>query len=88
MSVAITNSIGGKPIVAGTYTDTTSGFIITIIYRMNTTTTYTNSALAALGVPVVNHPKIVITAMDAATIKGTFSGDLYLNGDFTADKKR
>ena len=42
---------------------------------------------ASYSAPLVNHMKIVITAMDSATAKGTFSGDLFLNGDFTAAKK-
>jgi len=92
MGVAITNTPSGKPIVAGTYTDTSSKFAVSMVYRMTTTVQYVNTnditnQAANNGTPVVNHMKIVITAIDAATVKGTFSGDLYLNGDATAAKK-
>ena len=93
MGVSITNSPGGKPIVAGTYTDTTANFAVAVTYGLNTTTTTyfgaTNVTQAAIifGHPVVNHIKIVITAIDASTVKGTFSGDLFLSGDPTAAKK-
>jgi len=92
MSVTITNTPSGKPIVAGTYTDTMANFAIAAAYRLNTTTTYfgaTNVTQAAISIgrPVVNHLKIVITSIDASTVKGTFSGDLFLNSDPTAAKK-
>ena len=92
MSVSITNTPSGKPIIAGTYTDTSSQFAIIGLYRLNTTTQYVNStnlaqAAFAAGTPLVNHLKIVITSIDSATIKGTFSGDLFFNGDFTAARK-
>lgn len=73
------------PIIAGTYTDTSTVFAISAVYRTDLSMQYignneiTKEALR-VGSPVVNHLKIVITSIDSAAIKGTFSGDLLLNG--------
>jgi len=91
-AVSIDNTPSGKPIVAGTYTDTTSDFDVSFVYVVNSSTQYvggTNETQMAVGagVTVQNHVKIVITSIDGTSIKGTFSGDGFLNADVTGAKK-
>ena len=83
------SSANGKPIVAGTYTDTSStGFHVGFTYVGQGQATWigsTSTAADAAGaqITIKNHLKIVITSVDATSIKGSFSGDLYPNGDVT-----
>ena len=84
-NLSINNSPSGKPIVAGTYTDTSANFEIVFEYVKNATTAYVGGTLitAAAGTSVKNHTKIIITSIDAHTIRGTISGDAFLNSDIT-----
>ncbi len=89
--INISNIPGGKPIVAGTYTDTSSSFTISCTYTLNPTSIYMGSTdVTGTGLPysaIKNHVKVVISSIDATSVKGTFSGDLYNNGDITGAKK-
>ena len=88
ISLIIDNFPSGKPIVAGTYTDTTSDFDVALFYTQNLSAGYAGGTSVTAGATVSNHVKIVITSIDTtSTIKGTFSGDVFLNGDVTAAKK-
>jgi len=89
MNLIIDNAPSGKPLAAGTYTDTTSAFDVALFYTQNTTTAYAGGTSVTTGasVTIQNHVKIVITSIDSTAIKGTFSGDVFLNGDVTAAKK-
>jgi hypothetical protein len=82
----------GLPIVAGSYSDTSSGFDLSAYYLLvvseDSTVQYgAGTSLAGLGDPIVNHLTIVITAIAGGHISGTFSGDYFLNGDPKAIKK-
>lgn len=85
LSFNIASNDLSRPILAGTYTDTSSAFAISAVYRADLSTQYignneiTTEALR-IGSPVANHLKIVVTFIDSVAIKGTFSGDLLLNG--------
>ena len=79
-------------IVAGTYADTSTVFDVEAYYTPTLTTEYdAGNTLAQEGVNTVttyaNHFKLVITSIDSVSIKGTFSGDFYFNGDLSAAKK-
>jgi hypothetical protein len=45
------------------------------------------SAYLAASKTIANHTKVVISYIDSTSIRGTFSGDLFLQGDATAAKK-
>jgi len=86
MILQIDNNFSDKSIVAGTYSDTSTSFGIQAIYTVSLATQYYGGSAitdeaANAGAPVKNHVKIVITSIDDKTVKGTFSGDLYANGD-------
>lgn len=78
----IDNSTSGKSIVAGTYVDTAANFAVNASYAANQTTGYAcGTSVAGGGATIKNHFKIVISSIDATAIQGTFSGDLFANGD-------
>jgi hypothetical protein len=91
LSLSLTNDPGQATFKAGTYSDTASGYAIGGVYKATTANQYvagssvTQPALGS-GTPVTNHFSVIITSIDSATIKGTFSGDYFLYGDPTAAK--
>ncbi|HEV3325066.1 MAG TPA: hypothetical protein VG052_05655 [Puia sp.] len=69
----------------GSYPDTASGFDVQATYRQTLTSQYeagTPTAGTALvtGKTITNHFTLIITAIDTVSIKGTFSGDYFLDG--------
>src|SRR5579872_7403338 len=84
LDINIDNSLSGNPIVPGTYSDTSSNFVVDLQYNVSTTgdsyeggTEIDGSQSGATGVS--NHLKLVITSITSTTISGTFSGNMYLN---------
>ncbi|HWK02920.1 MAG TPA: hypothetical protein VNS58_04785 [Puia sp.] len=91
-SIDIDNSLSLDSIVAGTYTDTTSHFTVSGAHTRDTTTLYEAGTILAsdasnTGTALVNHLKLIITSIDNKSIRGTFSGDFYFNGDISAAKE-
>ena len=84
------SSANGKPIVAGTYTDTSAnGYHVGFTYTTGSQAQYMGGTemagdAASAQVTIKHHLKIVITAIDGTSIKGTFSGDLFPGKDVTA----
>ncbi len=69
-----------------TYVDTAFGWDVEGAYAESQSSIYiAGSVLASdalnLGVTVANHLKITFTSIDSTAVKGTFSGDFYLNGE-------
>lgn len=75
LNITVNNSPSpGKKIVAGTYSESQStDFVVGAVYNPGSTTVVYGAGVY----PGSNPLQIVITAMDANTIKGTFSGNLY-----------
>ena len=70
----------------GTFTDTTIRYTVSCILGINDTTRY-NSGTGATGPGINTNPTMItITAQDATSIQGTFSGDFYLNNTLTGKK--
>lgn len=92
-TLSLHNSITGvKVFQAGTFSDTASAYAISGMYQPSITTQYvagTGIVAQTLGTSatIANHLKLVITSIDSTSVKGTFSGDCYFNGDPTAGKK-
>lgn len=89
IDINIDNSLSGDSIVPGTYSDTSSRFVVDLQYNTSALgdsyeggTETDGSQSGATGVS--NHLKLVITSITATTISGTFSGNMYLNGDPTS----
>jgi hypothetical protein len=89
----ITNVPSGDDIIAADYTDTSTDFEILTAYKpdqaslgFDAGTTMLDEANMA-GVTISNHFKVTITSINNETIKGTFSGDFYEDGDPHAAKK-
>lgn len=74
INLAINNTPSNKPIVAGTYVETSTDFVVGAVYNPGSST-------VVYGAPVSPAPTnpltITITAIDKNTVKGTFGGDLY-----------
>jgi hypothetical protein len=80
------------PIKVGTYSDTSTLFNVSGIYQTSITDAYLagTSVFQASGSgspAVVNHFKLVISALDSTSIKGTFSGDFFSGGGTDQPKK-
>lgn len=75
-----------KGIVPGTYVDTSDDCTVQIIYEADSDHEYYGGSqvagwAASSGTTIKNHLKIVITSIDDKSAKGTFSGDLFLDGN-------
>jgi hypothetical protein len=87
--ISVANIPSLQPIVAGTYSDTSTSFEVEALYSPNSPSGVSynggsnedgsNSGLGNL-VPG-NHFKVVITSINSTTIKGTFDGNMYLDGN-------
>lgn len=77
----------------GTYTHDGTGYMLLGGYHdgpLNTdydAGTELSAEAAANDKTITNHFKVVITSIDNKTVKGTFSGDFYADGNLDGDKK-
>ncbi len=86
------NSNGGGPLVARTYSDTSTVFDMSATYFVSLATqfeagSFVESLAAGASIPITNHFKLVITSINSTAIQGTFTGDFFSNGDPTAAVK-
>lgn len=78
---------------ARTYTDQDEDAMIMGVYGEGGATeayqagTDLNAEAVLAGETIANHFKIVITSIDNNTVKGTFSGDVYLDAELDGSKK-
>jgi len=83
----------GPAIGAGTYADSGTGFEMLISqYEGNTDLNYEAGTeeykyAGDYQTPIANHFQVVITSIDANTASGTFSGDVYPDGNIDNGKK-
>lgn len=88
----IANYPSDKPIIAGTYTDGQTDFEILSTYLTEANesfeagTTLYQDAISS-GATITNHLKVAITSIGNGSIKGTFSGDFYLEAESNGAKK-
>lgn len=88
LSIGIDNSLSADSIVAGTYSDTSSKFSLEALYVSPSATDYSaGTAVSVKTQSAINHLTTTITSFSNGEIKGTFSGDFYLNSDPTSTKK-
>lgn len=94
LSIQIGNDLtgGADSIVAGTYSDTSTRFSIDVTYSSGITGpnpisyeggTFVDGSQGP-GITVTKNMTVVISSVTSNSIKGTFSGNIYLNGDPTA----
>jgi len=91
---ALNNVPGYDSIKAGVYPDTQTMYEVLASYSGNAsspddyeagTSNYQEAVRA--GVTLTNHFTVTITSLTAQTVRGTFSGDFYFNGDVKGAKK-
>jgi hypothetical protein len=81
-----------KDIVAGTYTDSNADFDVSVVYIASLVNQYyTGTSMAteaeSQSITIKNHFKLVISSIDARSVKGTFSGDMFDDGNVTTTPK-
>jgi hypothetical protein len=85
MGIYLDNSPGNGSVTATTYTDNSANFSLVTTYARNGIDYESGQSVAldavSSGVTITNHFKMIITSMTSTTIKGTFSGDYYTNGN-------
>ena len=91
LGVYLNNDSGQQPIKAGQYFDTDNKTTLLSTYAVNNVESESGQSMAIeasnYNVPITNHFKLNITSMDKTTVKGTFSGDYYQDGDVRNGKK-
>jgi hypothetical protein len=89
LNIAVQNFNG--PITPGSYIDTVSSkgqiglnYMFPALNQvyMGGTAVYFNATTA-----ITNHLKVVIASIDSVSVKGTFSGDVFLQGNSSSTKK-
>ena len=91
IDLSISNGLTGgmDSIVAGTYSDTSTRFTVDLSYDQDNTGSTSYDGGTSVGGSqgtgsVAQHVVITISSITSNSIKGTFSGDVYLNGDPTS----
>jgi len=92
-NLAINSHAPNVYITPGIYADTSSVYTIALTYAPSATATLyasgnlTSDSAAHNGVTIINHLKVAISEVTNSDITGSFSGDIFLNGNATSDKK-
>ena len=79
-----------SPITAGQYDDTSTDFILLANFTKNAVEYEAGQSVAedaAVASITINHFKVTITSMSNGTIRGTFSGDFFEDGDVQSGTK-
>lgn len=92
IDITIANDLGGgvDSIVAGTYADSSTKFSVSVDYLTSSGSlplpysggTNVDGSQSPASVP--NHLVVTISSITSTSIKGTFTGNLYLGGDATS----
>lgn len=85
LGIYLDNYPAGASFAAGEYIDAGTAYSLLTTYQ-NSGSEYeagqsTAQDAVSYGVTITNHFKVSITQLDAETIRGTFSGDYYPNGN-------
>lgn len=85
MSIYIDNDPVHGSFTTGEYPDNSPSFSVLSTYTVNSIEHESGQSVAldaaANGITLAHHFKVIITSIDNNTIRGTFSGDYYKNGD-------
>ncbi len=96
LALSWTNSggsgVGANNFTTGTYSDTAGKYSLMGVYNPTLNESFVGGTQSTgyasnIGVTGLNHLKLVITSLDSAAVKGTFSGDFYFNADLSGAKK-
>ncbi len=77
---------------ATTYTDNVDNYMLAGLFSPSASIEYQagtilNTEAGSSDIIIKNHFKVTITSIDDKSIRGTFSGDFYLDGDPSKEKK-
>ena len=84
MAISWTSFTVGQNLVVGNYSDTSSKYDLGGNYNPSISVSYVGGGGIVTG---GTHMKLTISSLDSTAVRGTFSGDFYLNGDPSSPKK-
>src|SRR5258706_6787626 len=91
MGIYLDNSPGHGNFIAGQYADNSTTFTVLTNYTNNSIEYDAGQSVAddaaTYNVTIAHHLKVVITSIDKNTVRGTFSGDHYKDGDVRGTTK-
>jgi len=93
LDVLVSSNNPSQTVDAGTYNDSSSVYTIVLSYAPSATGTgysggtATSDSAKTHGITIANPLQVVITSLSSTEVKGSFSGDIFLSGDASADKK-
>lgn len=93
LDVLVSSNNPSQIVDADTYGDSSSVYTIMLSYAPAVAVsgysggTVASDSAKAHGITITNHLQVVITSISSVEVKGSFSGDIFLLGDATADKK-
>jgi len=93
LDVLVSSNNPSQIVGADTYEDSSSVYTIALSYAPSITGTgysggtATSDSAKAHGITITNHLQVVISSISSVEVKGSFSGDVFLSGDASADKK-
>jgi hypothetical protein len=93
LDVLVSSNNPSQIVGADTYGDSSSVYTIVLSYAPTIAGTGYSGGTAASdtakahGITITNHLQVVISSITSVEVKGSFSGDIFLSGDATADKK-
>lgn len=88
LSIGWQSSTPGAKFGVGTWTDSSQNYAVVGVYAPVTLQDYASGNAVTAGTNYKgNHLTITITSMDSTAVKGTFSGDFFLQGNLSGTKK-
>jgi len=87
MAISWTSYSPSVILIPGNYSDTSSAYSLEGVYNPSISVSYVGGNGLTANMSNSNHLKMTITSIDSTAVKGTFSGDFYLNGDASSPKK-
>lgn len=88
LTVGWQSSTPGTNFGVGTWTDSSQKYSVVGVYAPVTLQDYASGNAVTAGTNYAgNHLKITITSIDSTAVKGTFSGDFFLQGSLSGTKK-
>jgi hypothetical protein len=84
IAMSWTSLYAGQNLTVGNYSDTASKYALGGNYNPSITVSYVAGSGIMTG---GTNLKMTITSIDSTAVKGTFSGNFYLNGDPSSPKK-
>lgn len=93
IDVLVSSNNPSQAIGTGTYTDSSSVYTVLLAYAPSPTGTgysggtATSDSASNHGIAITHHLQVVISSISSVEVQGSFSGDIFLSGNASGDKK-